>query len=344
MKKTAAIILASAMLAVCAPSFSGCGSGKVNYTLSEEGGKHYIVKCSGLGLSGEYEIPAYYGEEGTDSYAPVTEIADEGFTSTSFTKITVPATVKSIGVAAFSFCYSLKTVEFADGIQLDKFSHGLFGESSALQEIKIPDSVKTVEGLVFKGCSRLSSVVFGNGVEAVGVRAFESCTSLENITLPSSLTTIGDRAFYRSGLKEIEIPDSVRDKTADDGKTVKGLGYAAFNYCLKLESAKIGSGVKVISSGAFGYCPALKEVYIPLSVEEVQGAYYEDGTFRCGHAFYGDTALTDVYYEGTEEQWKDINIDTQNAYYNDMTMDNSAILDAEKHCNYKWGELNGKNQ
>lgn len=337
MKKLTAIISASAVLALCAPALSGCGRGKVNFTLSEEGGRHYIVSCSGLtGLYGEYEIPAYYGEG--DDYAPVTVIADEGFSGTRFSKITVPETVTEIGTAAFSFCNSLETVEFADGIKIENFSRGLFGESTALQEIKIPDSVKTLDGLTFKNCTSLSSVTM-TGVEVIGVRAFNGCTALESITLPSSLVTIGTMAFYGSGLKSVEIPSSVHDTltVGSDGKeTVEyGLGYASFNNCLSLESVKIGNGIKVIPSGAFGYCLALKEIYIPLSVEEVQGAYYEGLTLRYGHAFYADTALTDVYYEGTEERWKDIKIETKNVYESNMTMDNTALIGAVKHYNNK---------
>lgn len=334
MKKTTALILASvASLAACASVFSGCGSGKVNYTLSEEGGKHYIVSCSGLsGLSGEYEIPAYYGEG--ENYAPVTVIANEGFSTTSFRKIKVPETVTEIGVAAFSFCNSLETVEFAEGIKLEKFSHGMFGESRSLKEIKIPDSVTTLEGLVFSGCKRLESVTM-NSVETIGFRAFESCTALENISLPSALTTIGAMAFYGSGLKNVEIPASVCDKVMlnSEGKetTVRGLGYASFSNCSKLEKVTIANGLKVISSAAFGYCRSLKEIYIPLSVEEVQGAYYSNGSFRYGHAFYGDTALTDVYFEGTEEQWNDIKIDKSKVNENSISMDNSALIGAEKH-------------
>ena len=330
MKKIIIPMLAAACL-LSAPAFSGCGSGSVNYTLSEEGGKHYVVSCSGLyGLNGEYEIPAYYGEG--DNYAPVTEIAAEGFANSAFTKITVPATVTEIGTAAFSFCYSLETVEFADGIKLDSFSHGLFGGSSNLQSVKIPDSVKSVERLVFSGCTKLAYVDAGS-IEVIGARAFEKCTALESVVLPDTLTTIGEGAFYRSGLKEIEIPDSVRDRV-DGETTVKGLGYAAFNNCLSLEKVKIGGGIKIITSGAFGYCLALKEIYIPLSVEEVQGAsYYENGSFRYGHAFYSTPALTDVYYAGSEQQWKDIKIETKNAYENNMTMDNSTLIAAEKHYN-----------
>ena len=330
-----ATIAAACLFAACVPALSGCGGDGVKFTLSEEGGKHYLVSFSGLSSPyGEYEIPAYYGEG--DSYAPVTEIADEGFASTRFSKITVPETVTSIGTAAFSFCYALETVEFADGIKLEKFSHGLFGESTSLRQIKIPDSVRTVDPLAFKGCTGLSLVEAGC-VEVIGARAFEGCTALESISLPDTLTTIGNMAFFNSGLKSVEIPDSVRDIVTTDGegneKTVYGLGLASFNNCLNLESVKIGGGVKVITSGAFGYCLALKEIYIPLSVEEVQGAYYENGSFIFGHAFYYDSALTDVYFEGSEEQWKDIKIVTGNLYADGISMDNAALINAAKHYN-----------
>ena len=211
----------------------------------------------------------------------------------------------------------------------------MFGASTKLKEIKIPDSVKTLEGLVFYGCSGLSSVTM-NSVESIGREAFEECTALQQITLPSTLTTIGAMAFYNSGLKSVEIPGSVHDTATTDGEgnesTVYGLGYAAFNSCIYLESVKIANGVETIPSGAFGYCIALKEIYIPLSVKEVQGAYYSsDGSYLFGHAFYGDTALINVYYEGTEEEWKGIDIDSTKI----SGQDNSALINAAKHYENK---------
>ena len=64
MKKITAIILAAtASLAACVPVLSGCGDSGVVFTLSEEGGRHYIVSFKGFSSpNGEYEIPAYYGE------------------------------------------------------------------------------------------------------------------------------------------------------------------------------------------------------------------------------------------------------------------------------------------
>ena len=326
MKKTLAIILAAASLAVCAPAFSGCGGG-VKFTLSEDG-THYTVSFSGLSSAkGEYEIPETYGND-----IPVTEIAAEGFASTGFSKIIIPGTVTKIGVAAFSYCRALKEVEFAQSIRLEQFSQGIFGHCTSLQQIKIPESVTSIGAYSFSGCSALSSVEM-SAVVSIGDGAFENCTALEEITLPSTLVTIGEEAFYCAGLKEIEIPQSVKDIPAEnEGETVYGLGKAAFLGCTKLESVKINAEVKIIPSGAFGSCSSLKEIYIPLSVGEIEGAYYQNGALYYGHAFYNCTALTDIYFAGSVEQWKSIKIDFEQYSF---TVNNDAIKSATLHYNFE---------
>ena len=331
MKKFSAVLLISSIaLLFSLPLLSGCGGGKVNYTLSDEGGKHYIVSCSGLtgNLSGEYEILSYFGEG--EDYAPVTEIAEQGFSSCGFSKITVPETVTKIGTAAFSFSYFLKTVEFKDGINLSVLPHGVFGRGVSLETIVFPDSVVKTEGLIFSDCQSLKSVTLNSGLTEIGTRAFENCTALEEIVFPSSLKTIGTGAFYNSGLKEADLPESLQD-TEDR----RGIGYSAFNSCTNLETVRIRGGVQKITSGAFGYCKKLKSVYIPLSVKEIEGAYYKDGKFLHGHAFHNDEALTYVYYGGTEEQWKGIKIETKTAYENNLSLNNEAILNAAMHYNQK---------
>lgn len=326
MKKFIVSVLAA--LSIFIPLLSGCGAGKVNFTLSTEGGKHYVVSCSGsYFLSGEYEIPAYYGEG--EDYALVTEIADEGFAYTGFTKITVPDTVTKVGVMAFGYCYSLESIEFSANCALETFSHGMFGADSALKKIIFPSSVKRVEGFAFSGCASLKEAVLGEGLEFIGAGAFTDCTLLESIILPPSLVTIGDRAFYGSGLKSVEIPDSVRDRESGDS-VLKGLGYGAFENCASLVSATIGSGITKISSAAFGYCLNLQKVYIPSSVKEVEGAYYEDWVFRCGPAFYCTPALSDVSYGGDGQEWNNVRINSDVIYENNLVMDNSSLIKANK--------------
>ena len=330
MKKTVSIILAAASLAACIPALSGCNcSGKVKFTLSEEGGKHYIISFSGLSSPrGEYEIPAYYGADNI----PVTEIAEEGFSSTRFSKIIIPETVEKIGVMAFGYCRELETVEFAEGIGLESFSRAMFANCAHLQSIKIPDSVRVLDAYAFSGCGELSLVDLAS-VESIGYGAFKDCTALEQVSLPDTLTTIGEMAFYCSGLKSVDIPHSVHDivTDGDDGEsTVRGLGMAAFLGCSDLERANIGNGVKIIPPGAFGSCRSLKEVFIPLSVEELCGAYYQKSSIVYGHAFYGCTALTDIYFEGEEEQWKSVKIDyTQYS----SSINNDPVKNAKVHYN-----------
>lgn len=346
-----AAFLAVVLCVMCLPLLSGCKAGLV-YTLNtdEEGNKYYVLSSSGFAssLKGELEIPEYYGEG--ENYAPVTEIAQQGLAGTAYTKITVPETVKTIGVAAFSYDYSLKEVVFADGIEIEEIPQGAFGYCESLQKIVVPDSVKSIGYMAFYECENLSSVILPEGLEIIYAEAFEGCQALGEITLPQTLTTIGSLAFYTSGLTEIVIPDSVRDieitltdengdtQLDDDGNPVTsvmyGLGYAAFHTCESLTKAVVGSGVTVLRSGVFGYCPALKEIYLPAGLEEVEGAYYVESSFYYGHPFHNDTALTDVYYAGTEEQWKALlkKVDDTSVSSNGATYDNSALLNAQIHC------------
>lgn len=329
MKKTIAVLIAVAALVLSVPAISGCGE-EASYTLSEEGGKHYIVDCSSGTGRGEFVIPAYFGEG--EDYAPVTEIASEGFAGTDYSKIHVPATIEKIGNAAFAFCNLLESVEFEEGSGIEEISHGAFGNSTALKEVRLPESVKKIGALAFTGCTNLASVELPE-VEYIGIRAFENCTALESVVLPDTLKQIDERAFVSCGLKSITIPDSVSD-TYEEDTLVRGLGFGAFEDCVSLESATIGEGITVISSGAFGYCIALKEVYIPISVKEIDGAYYENNKLRYAHPFYSNIAMTDVYFEGSEEQWNLIKIATDTRSEGGVTIDNKALLNAQKHYNY----------
>ena len=82
---------------------------------------------------------------------------------------------------------------------------------SAIREIVIPKSVKTIGVDVFYECKSLANIVFEENSELVdiGNRALGSCINLHNINLPRSLKTIGEQCFARSGIKEIILPNSV---------------------------------------------------------------------------------------------------------------------------------------
>ncbi|MDE6597840.1 MAG: leucine-rich repeat domain-containing protein [Clostridia bacterium] len=348
-KKFTAFIIAAVLCLACVPLFAGC-SAKTVYTLKEDeaGNKYYVASFSGFpsGLKGELVIP-----EERDGI-PVTEIATEGFAGTSITSVTIPKSVTKIGAAAFAYNYSLQKVTFDEGCVITEISQGLFGYCNSLKEISMPSTVEKIGPMAFINCTGLDSVSLSENVTLIGAQAFAGCTALTEITLPQKLITIGEQAFYTSGLTGIVIPDSVKDvetevldengqpKLDDKGnkvmKTTYGIGMGAFHTCTDMKYAVVGKRVQTLRSGAFGYCPAMEKLYLPKSVEGIEGIYVEDGKVIYKHAFHHNGALTEVYYEGTEEEWqallKKVNNDTVKVKGDSEQYDNSALFNA--HINY----------
>ena len=71
---------------------------------------------------------------------------------------------------------------------------GAFSGKSQLEEIIIPDSIKTIESSAFYGCQNLVNLDLGS-VEKIGDSAFANCNSLKEIVIPNSVKEIGNSAF-----------------------------------------------------------------------------------------------------------------------------------------------------
>ena len=152
---------------------------------------------------------------------------------------------------------------------------------------------------VFIECRSLSSVTIGNGVTSIYGYTFLDCSSLTSVTIGNSVKSIEYAAFQGcSSLIEITIPNSVM--SIDD---------SAFQDCKSLTSVTIGNSVKSIGNSAFYKCSSLTSIIIPESVTSIRY-----GTFRdCNN-------LENVYYTGTEEQWNNITIDSNNDYLINATI------------------------
>lgn len=99
--------------------------------------------------------------------------------------VTIPETVKYIGVSAFMMLGMLKTVDLPFGLRgLGGFA---FSDCSELEEIDIPGSVRFIDAYAFSNCVKLKRAVVREGVKTIGSAAFSSCTSLETVELPASL-------------------------------------------------------------------------------------------------------------------------------------------------------------
>ena len=96
-----------------------------------------------------------------------------GKTDTNFK---VPSDVRIIGDDAFSWCYSLTSVEIGNSVT--SIGNYAFSSCTSLTSIVIPYSVTSIGYDAFSWCTSLTSIVIGNGVTSIGDRAFSYCDSL----------------------------------------------------------------------------------------------------------------------------------------------------------------------
>lgn len=271
------------------------------------------------------------GFQNIDIPIGVTSIDDRAFYSCKkLIKITIPKSVTSISSTAFQSCEKLMGIEVDvnnikfcsdDGVLYNyektavlKYPIGKEGETfdiesgitsigeyafencDSLTAVKIPESVKTIEGHAFNSCHWLTSINIPNGVTTIGDYAFCYCSGLKTVTISESVKSIGNYAFWScTALKDLTIPGSVTNIYSCAFSQCKGLttltikegvgmlGVDSFSNCTGLTSVTIPGSVTTIGCDAFYYCTGLKTVEIKNGVKNI----YSD-------AFYGCTALTEV--------------------------------------------------
>ena len=156
-----------------------------------------------------------------------------------------------------------------------------------IESVVIPDSVITIGYSAFQDCSGLRELTIGNGVTTIGEYAFESCVSLTEIDIPDSVTTIGEYAFYNCQVLT----------NATIGNSVAYVATSTFEGCFGLTNVTIGNGVTTIEFYAFESCFGLTNVTIGNGVTTIEGC-----------AFSHCTSLTSITFDGTIEQWNDIEL------------------------------------
>lgn len=193
--------------------------------------------------------------------------------------------------------------------------------ANAAEELKYGDLTYQVIGdtITVTGCDAsaeklvIPEEIEGKAVTVIGLGAFAGCTSLTSVVIPESVTMIGMEAFAGTGLKSVTIP-----------KSVTVLSTSVFSGCTSLESAVILAEVTYLGADLFSGCTSLKRVAMPESVTSIgisafsgctdlKSIWIPKSVTKVIMNAFSDTSLTDVYYEGTETQWKKVEIDTNNA-------------------------------
>ena len=248
----------------------------------------------------------------------VTSLGDGVFSGCSnLTSITIPDGVTSLGIRVFEKCESLTSIIIPDGVTM--IDSGAFSGCTNLKSITIPDGVTSIDECAFQYCKSLKSIIIPDGVTSINDDTFHGCSSLKSITIPDKVTSIGMLAFGGcSSLTSVIIPDGVTM-----------IGIDAFAGCTNLKSIKMPNGVTSINNGTFYNCGSLTSITIPDGVTSLGDGVFEKcqsltsvtmpgSVINIGrYAFRGCDNLRKIYYNGTEEQWKKISIDTSNAQLTD---------------------------
>ena len=177
----------------------------------DENSKVKDLKCTNVdAISGKFSIPDKIDEK------DVVSIGNEAFKGAKeIVEITIPTTVKEIGMWAFSECTKLAKVDLEN---VEKISDKAFKDCTSLTSITIPKTLKeNASGAPFTGCANLKKIELEEGmtvipnyicastpiteitipstVKEIGMWAFNSCNELKKITILDNVTKIGSEAF-----------------------------------------------------------------------------------------------------------------------------------------------------
>lgn len=232
-------------------------------------------------------------------------------TNTTLTKITLPDTVKEIGVSAFQECINL-------------------------QDFNMPSNLKIIRANSFRGCRSLTSITFKTDIELMESYAFIDCENLQTVNVNGKINHIDNGCFYNtqwynnqpngvvylnnvvcdykstgSADLVVEIKEGITyiaDSSFDNiseivevklPSTLKEIGESGFYYCRNLKTINLPVGLEIIGQRAFNYNSKLELNEIPSTVKEIR-AYSFQG---CTKAFKELNIPEGTNFIGTGAFW-----------------------------------------
>ena len=120
-------------------------------------------------------------------------------------------------------------------------------------------------------------------------------TQIRSVTIEQGITSVGPGSFSgATNLTTVSLPDGL-----------EGIGEHAFFNAKSLTNITIPKGLSYIHSGCFYLCTAMTAIFLPSSLKNF-----------AGNALDGASSLSDIYYEGSEEDWAKIKPANSSSYNN----------------------------
>lgn len=250
-----------------------------NNVLYSKDGSLLITLPAGNGLT-EFTVPSTVKEIGAHSIRNNPTLAklniSEGVESVgeyamavlnALPSITLPASLKQMGPAVFWKCPILKEINVASGSKYLKANDGL---------------LLSADGKVlYASVLRDGAYTLPDGLEIIEMSVFNGFTGLTSLKCPNSLKEIRRAALGSTGLKSVEL-----------GNSLQFIGFGAFQSSTLLESIELPATIRTLDNQAFCYCSGLQSITIPEGLDSIGGM-----------AFYGCSVLPEIVIPGTVQKW-----------------------------------------
>ena len=75
-------------------------------------------------------------------------------------------------------------------VDSSKNKYSVFELGYCINEIKLPNTIKKIASIAFKGCKNLTNIELNEGLEIIGNQAFIGCKKLKNLNIPSTVQAL----------------------------------------------------------------------------------------------------------------------------------------------------------
>ncbi len=212
------------------------------------------------------------------------------FSESRLSQIDIPASVLEIGSDAFRST-PLCRVGFTEDSVLQTIGSSAFSGCWMLQEIKLPNSLRTIGDFAFQ-YSGLRTVTIPAGVTTLGDGAFSACPALTAVTVEAGNTVYHDVDGVVYTLDNTIIHTYPAGKTAEHyiiEAATQIVAPWAFGGAANLLTVELPEGLTQISEYGFVSCGNLQYVHIPDEVMQI-GRYAFAYDWNLQNVSFGENA------------------------------------------------------